>query len=254
MPGGAALLKLTENEDGSTNWWRVLLMLAITFLVPALFRCIRTVEDGEVAGRTRWGKAVRYNAEGKCKHKTECECLYKMVYAGPHFVIYKVHSFKPIGVRPRTQELSLKELTHGGKNFNLGPVIEWQVCEEGDHGGRAIFNVYDPNKKDDKNAQLCEFVDEMVSDQLNRAYARTPPNPSGDPVFLTLEDLDEDFAVELLKRRGVLLRKLLYPRFSLDGVERQKEGLEAIAKAISQRDPAMFSDERLPDGLPRLVG
>ncbi|MEO5499074.1 MAG: hypothetical protein ABIR46_01080 [Candidatus Saccharimonadales bacterium] len=255
--GFAALVKFTENNDGSTNWWKVALIVAI-FLLPALIRCILTVDEGERGVRTRWGRAIRLSADGKrCQHPhgddhPRCACRYKMVNAGPHIVVFKVHSIKTIGTRRRSDKLDMNEITHGGRNYNLQPSMRWHVSEDDDYAGRAMFDVYDPNKKDDKNTMLVSMVQEYCSDELNRAYSRTLANENGDPVYLSLDDFEEKCKTWLLEECGVVLDQLLYPNFSLDNVERQKEGMVEIADAIRDKGQVIISEDDIRDGVRRL--
>lgn len=251
MIGLGALVKFTENEDGSTNWWKVLIVLAIV-LAPALLRCIKTVDEGERGARTRWGRAIMRDAEGKkCSHAERpfCGCTYKTVNAGAHFVLFKVHSIKTISCTTRRKPLSTDELTHGGRNYDLAPVIRWHVSKQGDYAGRAMFNVFDPNKKDDKNTELIQLVDEKTSDMLNRAYAASAANSNGDPVFLTVADFEATQVDWLRQHAGVELDELLYPKHKLDNVERQKEGLVRIAEAIKKTGQVVIPRDSLPEGV-----
>lgn len=251
---GSAFLKYTENDDGSTNWWKVALV-ALIFFLPALLRCIKTVDEGEKGSRTRFGRAIMLDADGKkCKHDARpyCGCRYKMVSPGAHFVLFKVHSIKVISCTTRRKPLPTDGLTHGGRNYDLTPVIRWHVSKESDYAGRAMFNIFDPNKKDDKNAELVELVVEKVSDALNRAYAKTAANENGDPVYLTINDFDKSQVAWLRMHAGVVLDELLYPKHKLDNVERQKEGMVKIAKAIRGKGQVIISEDDLRDGVRRL--
>ena len=252
--GLGALVKFTENDDGSTNWWKVALIVAL-FTIPPLLRCIRTVEEGEMGARTRWGRAIMLDADGKkCVHDERpfCGCRYKMVKPGAHFVVFKVHSIKTISCTTRRTPLTISGVTHGGRNYDLSPVIRWHVSKQGDFAGRAMFNVFDPNKKDDKNTELIQLVEEKTSHILNLAYSKAPANDNGDPVFLNLEAFDTSQVNWLQEHAGVTLDELLYPKHKLDDVERQKEGMVEIADAIRDNDRVVISEDALPPGVKRL--
>ena len=71
-------------------------------------------------------------------------------------------------------------------------------------------------------------------------------------MFLTLEAFDPSQVEWLKEHAGVVLDELLYPSFTLDEVERQKEGMVEIANAIRENGRVVISEDALPPGVKRL--
>lgn len=211
---------------------------------------LKVIEIGEMGFRTHYGDPVFYRNWPRpiaWLIGRSGMCGMPIVYYPGDKVLYIpiVRGVTIVNTRPRVMTIERCEGVFMGRNILFALSIKWQVLADVESAFLAAFGLYDPDQTDQSQATLNTSVANAVLNLVDRSLATMEGDQEDLPRFETLDlysealpiDLDDTrpILLPLIEEHGSVVNKVTAMNRRPDPEERNRQGQEAIARAIAAR-------------------
>lgn len=250
--GSSTMYKMVMKDDGSPNWVGISI-LAITFVVVFIWRCMIFLQENWVGVRKRFGRIVYNKQTGlPVEYDPLADHPDKQgkKTSGVRLRFYLVNSIQPVNCGDRENALAIDAVTIGEHDFKTSMSIRWSISRRPGCPTKSIVQPAETSLSWRKSKdELPDLVTTAVADGILRAYADIEWKPREAPVRLPFLDVTDIKAVaeELNMKYGVELHKILYKQASVAKARRMLEAAYIIKSGFERIAVAMGLAQQAPD-------